>query len=155
MSPTADHWDRTETCASQQEATWRLMSSDGFPMPCFFLSPILEISAMASSILWQKGYFWVCKRDRPVGLLFFGRPDSTKYLPIFGSTFGMENFPAERRKLNWMASLMGSCYSCPYLECISMKSDLRRGLGCAVHGVTESVGSSGKNGGLGIHPSSG
>ena len=54
-----------------------------------------------------------------------------------------------------MASVIGSCYSCAHLGCMSMTADLCGVFVYAVHFVTKSVGSSAKIGGTGVRQSLG
>lgn len=131
-----------ETWASQLEAAWLLISSESFSIHCFFLSLSLDSCSGLHNILW-KGLFlhlW--------GLCFLGGGliQNTIASNIWFYLWN-GSFPAERRKIKYVASIIGSCYSCPHLGCISMVSDLCGVFVYAVHFVAESVGSSGKNGG--------
>lgn len=115
------HWDLYRVSQRQHGGL-----SPGLAFPSIVLfPPSLWISAVVSTTFWEKGYFWVCEWGGTCGAPDFWEAWlRTLSLPVFGSTFGMGQFPAERRKPNCMASLIGSCYSCPHLGCISMTSYL-------------------------------
>lgn len=145
-----DHSDLAGTWAGQLEATRWPIARAVFPCVAFSLSS-LGISATVFSIFWEKGF----SQGRPVERLCLWRPEAGCSVSQCSAP-PWERDVSEHRgeSFNCVVNLTGSCYSSPNLGCISMALDLCGVFVYAVHCMTGSVGSSGKNGGTRLQRSS-
>lgn len=91
----------------------------------------------------------------PWGVCVSGGLTQDALSPSVPLHLGNGMFPSSEAKASTVVNLTGNCYSSPHLGCISMTLDLCGVFVYAVHCVTGSVGSSGKNRGTRLQRSSG